>query len=301
MIGQQQGAPDTGERIELVSWRRRVFRVKLVPHVPAAILIGFVLMAIFADLLATHNPRAVDILNGRQLPAFAGGSTENWLGTDVLGRDVFSRLVKGAQVSLSVAALVIFVGATVGSALGIISGYYGGWVDALIQRVVDIALALPLILIAIVAAVTIGASFQNVVIVISTLLWARFARQIRVEALALREADFVTLAKLSGVSSFWIMRRHILPNVMATIIVITTLQVGQIVLVEAALSFLGVGVPPPAPSWGSMVNDGRAELLDTWWVSFFPGMAILLLVLSLNTLGDWLRDYLDPRGKLVGE
>ncbi len=302
MIERSQSVPAPAWQDRLFTLRRRAFRIGIVPATAAAILIAFAVMAIFADLIATHNPREQDLRSSTLPPAFtSGGTTDHLLGTDTLGRDVFSRLVFGSRVSLSVAGLVIVIGATVGSAVGIASGYYGGIVDSIIMRIVDIALSLPLILIAIVAAVTLGASFQNVVIVIVALLWSRFARQVRAEVLSLREQDFVTLARLAGVSAFRIMARHILPNVTATIIVLTTLQVGQVVLIEASLSFLGVGVPPPAPSWGGMVNDGRAQIFDMWWVSMFPGLAIVLVVLSLNTIGDWLRDLLDPRLKLAAE
>ena len=219
------------------------------------------------------------------------------LGTDPLGRDIFSRLVHGARVSLGVAVTVMLIGTVVGCSVGIVAGYFGGKIDAGIMRAVDLVLSIPLVLIAIIVSVTVGASLTNLIILIAAFVWPRFARQIRAEVLSLREQDYVTLARVAGISNLRIMYRHILPNVTPTITVITTLQIGIVILTEASLSFLGVGVPPGVASWGGMVADGRETLLSNWWVSIFPGLAIVLAVLSLNTVGDWLRDYLDPRMK----
>jgi peptide/nickel transport system permease protein len=182
-----------------------------------------------------------------------------------------------------------------GSFLGIISGYYGGAIDSVIMRAADIFFALPSILLALVFAITLGPSLQNVVIVIVLTLWATFARQIRGEVLSIREREFVAMARVAGASDLRIMIKHILPNIANTIVVLATLLVGVVILLESTLSFLGVGVPPPAPTWGLMISDGRRWISEAWWVSTLPGIAILLTIVSFNLLGDWLRDYLDPR------
>ena len=275
--------------------RRMVARLGIIPSIAVLIIAVWVAMAIFADLIATHDHRFGNIASAGTAPSFGGGEDAYLFGTDNLGRDVFSRVVFGSRVSLLVSVLVIGIGASFGTIAGIVSGYFGGIVDAVLMRIVDLILSLPLILIAIVAAVTAEPSLRNVVIIIAFFVWPRFARQIRAEALRLREQDFIALAHIAGISNIRIMVRHILPNVMPTIIVITTLQVGLVILIEASLSFLGVGVPPPTPTWGRMVADGRGVITFMWWISLFPGLAIVLVVLAMNTLGDWLRDYLDPR------
>jgi peptide/nickel transport system permease protein len=189
---------------------------------------------------------------------------------------------------------------TVGTLLGLISGYYGRWTDVAVMRLVDLALSVPFILLAMALTVALGgASFWNLVIVISLLLWAGYTRQVRAATLSLREREFVSLARVAGVSSPRIIARHIFPNLLHLIVVIATLQVGFVILMEAALSFLGVGIPPPDPVWGSMVSDGKDALNFAWWVSTFPGLAICAVVLSLNLFGDWLRDRLDPRLRQV--
>jgi peptide/nickel transport system permease protein len=224
-----------------------------------------------------------------------GGRTAYLLGTDKLGRDILSRVFYGARVSLSVSLLVIFITATFGTILGIVSGYLGGRTDTLIMRTTDISLAFPAVFIALLLAVTLGPSFKTVVLAISIIGWAPYARLVRGEALKLREADFVAQARIIGSSSLRIMIRHIFPNIINPLIVIATMMVGLMILVEATLSYLGAGIPPPTPSWGSMVSDGRNLIDRAWWISFFPGLAIGMVVLSGNFLGDWLRDKLDPR------
>ena len=276
----------------------RALRPRVVPHVPIVILGILVLSAIFANVISPYNPRIPDLIVANTSPFWTEGGTMDYpLGTDPLGRDVFSRLVHGARVSLGVAVTVMLIGTVIGCSVGIVAGYFGGKIDAVVMRVVDLILSIPLVLVAIILSVTIGASLTNLIILIAAFVWPRFARQIRAEVLSLREQDYVTLARVAGISNLRLMYRHILPNVTPTITVITTLQVGIVILTEASLSFLGVGVPPGTASWGGMVADGRETLLSNWWVSVFPGMAIVLAVLSLNTLGDWLRDYLDPRMK----
>jgi len=202
-------------------------------------------------------------------------------------------------VSLSVSLVAILIGGVVGTALGLVAGYFGGWTDTIIMRVVDVAFSLPTILLALVLATIIGPSFQTVIVIVALLLWARYARQVRGEVLTVRERDFVAQARIAGCSHLRIVFSHILPNVANTLIVLATLQVGYVILLEGTLSFLGVGIPPPTPAWGLMVATGRGLIVSAWWVSFFPGLAILLTVLILNLLGDWLRDRLDPRLRQV--
>ena len=260
------------------------------------ILGALVVAALFAPYLAPHNPLDGDLIKKSLPPAWLqGGDPDHPLGTDRFGRDVLSRIIWGSRISLVVSLVAIGVAGTLGTLLGLISGYRGGLVDALLMRLTDIGLSLPTILIAVVMVAVSEPSFRNVVLVIALLLWPRFARQVRGETLAIKEQDFVALAVVAGRSSAWIIRRHIFPNVVPTLLVISTLQVGYVILLEGTLSFLGVGVPPPNPAWGLMIADGRGFLATAWWMSLFPGVAMLLTVLAVNLMGDWLRDHLDPR------
>jgi peptide/nickel transport system permease protein len=287
-----------------LSKRARIFR-KLTLIIPVTILVVIILMAIFADLawlglpdvrLAPYSPTKMS-LPDRLMPPFwaEGGSTAHIMGTDKMGRDVLSRLIYGARISLSVSFLVILITSTIGTLLGIIAGYLGGRTEALLMRITDISMAFPPILVAMLLIVGMNPSFFTVVLAISVLGWAPYARLIRGETLKLRNTDFVAQARIIGTSPIRIMLRHIFPNIINPLIIVMTLQIGLLIIVEASLSFLGVGIPPPAPSWGNMVNDGR-NLVDTaWWISTFPGIAIGLVVMSGNFFGDWLRDKLDPR------
>jgi peptide/nickel transport system permease protein len=264
--------------------------------VPVVVLIIVVIMAIFAPWLAPYPYDQINMPDRLMPPFFVeGGSTSHILGTDNIGRDILSRVIYGTQISLSVAVLVIAITASIGTALGIASGYLGGRTDAFLMRVTDISLAFPAILIALLMAAAIGPGYWTVVIAISILGWAPYARIIRGEALKLRDADFVAQARIIGTSPLQIMVRHIFPNIANPLIIMATLSVGMVILTEAILSFLGAGIPPPAASWGNMVNDGRKFIEVAWWISTFPGIAIGLVVLAGNFLGDWLRDKLDPR------
>jgi peptide/nickel transport system permease protein len=260
-----------------------------------------VLAAVFAPALAPHDPREADITKKLIPPVWMeGGAWENPLGTDRFGRDVLSRIIYGSRISLIVSLVAIGVAGTAGTALGLVSGYRGGLTDTILMRLTDIGLSLPTILIAVVLVAVSEPSFENVILVIALLLWPRFARQMRGETLAIKEHDFVALAVVAGRSSAWIIRRHIFPNVVPTLLVISTLQVGYVILLEGTLSFLGVGVPPPNPAWGLMIADGRGFLATAWWISLFPGLAMLLTVLAVNLMGDWLRDHLDPTLRQLG-
>jgi peptide/nickel transport system permease protein len=256
---------------------------------------------VFAPYLAPQSPTEGDITQRLIPPVWMeGGEGRHPLGTDRFGRDVLSRVIYGSRISLVVSLLAIGLSGTFGTALGLISGYRGGFTDSLLMRFADIGLSLPTILIAVVLVAVSEPSFGNVILVISLLLWPRFARQIRGETLGIKEQDFVALAVVAGRSSTWIIRRHIFPNVVPTLLVISTLQVGYVILLEGTLSFLGVGVPPPNPAWGLMIADGRGFLATAWWITLFPGLAMLLTVLAVNLTGDWLRDHLDPKLRQLG-
>lgn len=266
------------------------------PWLSVGIIAAMLFMAIFAPLISPHSPIDQSLPDKLLPPVWEeGGTTKYILGTDIFGRDVLSRLFYGARVSMIVTALALLVGGGVGLAIGIVSGYVGGRLDSLLMRIVDAALAFPTILFALLLAVTMGQGLRTIVIAISLLLWARFARVVRGEVLAVKGRDFVALARVHGCSPVRIMATHILPNVLNTFMVLLTLHVGVVIVAEASLSFLGAGVPPPTPSWGLMVAEGRGKISSAWWLSLIPGIAITLVVLAFNLFGDWLRDRLDPK------
>jgi len=263
---------------------------------PVIIFAALIFCAIFADVIAPYPYDETNLPERYMPPAWAeGGSMKHILGTDTLGRDVLSRAIYGARVSLSVSLLAIAITAVIGTALGIISGYLGGRTDAFIMRVTDIALSFPGLLLMILFSLAFGPGFFTVVLALSALGWAGYARIIRGEALRIRNSDFVLQAQVIGASPWRIMFKHIFPNIMNVLIIGITLNVGSMILAEAGLSYLGLGIPPPMASWGNMVADGRANLDSYWWISTFPGIIIGLVVLSGNFLGDWLRDKMDPR------
>ncbi len=229
----------------------------------------------------------------------AGGQGQYLLGTDKLGRDILSRIIYGSRISVLVAGIAIFISGAIGTTLGITAGYFGGWVDSLLMRLVDISLSIPIILMALVLVTALGASYQTIVTVLIIFLWAQYARQARGESLTVRVQDFVARARVAGASDARIMLKHIFPNVFNSLVVLATLQVGFVIILEASLSFLGAGIPRPNPAWGLMVSDGRELIISSWWVSLFPGLAILMVVMATNLLGDWLRDKLDPKQRQV--
>jgi peptide/nickel transport system permease protein len=267
------------------------------PLIPALILGGIAFVAIFANLLAPHNPEIGSLTARFRPPVWqTGGSSQYLLGTDQLGRDVLSRLIFGARVSMVVGFTAVIFSGIVGTTLGILSGYLGGWVDQVIMRLTDTWLALPALTFAIFLAAIVGPSMWNIVLILGITYWTRYARVTRGEVLSLKEREFVRLAIVAGCSKFTIMRRHILPNILNTAIVLGTLELGVVIIAEATLSFLGVGVPPPEPAWGLMLSDGKQSLMvGRWWLSVLPGVCIMLMVLSANILGDWLRVKLDPQ------
>jgi peptide/nickel transport system permease protein len=282
--------PDVQAQPAVVARRRGL------PVFSLAIIALFVLVALLAPLLSPSDPYEQSLRLRFRPPVWEErGAWAHPLGTDRLGRDLLARIVWGSRVSLAVGALAVLLAGTLGAGVGLVAGYYGGRVDATLMRVTDATLSFPVILLALILAVTVGPSFTNVVIAISVILWARYARVIRGQVLALMTLDFIAQARIAGAGAWRIITRHLLPNTLNTLVVLMTLQVGYVIILEASLSFLGAGIPPPTPAWGSMIAEGREFVTSAWWVSLFPGLAILLVVLAFNLLGDWLRDTLDPK------
>lgn len=270
-------------------------------RVSLGVIALFILAAILAPLVSPADPAAGSLEDRLTPPAWVeGGSSRYLLGADDLGRDILSRLIYGAQISLAVAALAILGAGVFGSAIGLIAGYFGGWTDRIAMRIVDLALSFPVIMLALLMAALFGPSLVNIVIVLILVLWSPYARMARGETLRVKKLDFVDLARTAGASHLAIMLRHILPNIAGALIVLATLQVGTVIVLEASLSFLGVGVPPPTPSWGAMVADGRNFIASAWWVSLIPGLAIMVLVMSVNLFGDALADHLNPDRRREG-
>jgi peptide/nickel transport system permease protein len=278
-------------------WSRFASAVREAPLGPVIIISVLLVTAVFADLLAPHNPE-VGILSERNLPPFwlEKGKLTYILGTDQQGRDLLTRLIYGARISVIVAFTTAVVAGALGTGIGILSGYLGGWVDQIIMRIVDAWIAIPALVFAIFLAVLLGPSELNIIIILAAVFWTRYARVIRGEVLSLKAREFVRLAVVAGCSRRRIMFKHILPNVLNTAMVMVTLMLGVVIIAEASLSFLGVGVPPPKPAWGLMLSDGKEGLMaGYWWLSVFPGLAIMSVVLAANLLGDWLRVRLDPQ------
>ena len=267
------------------------------PILAGVVLSVMLIVALFAPLVSPHDPY-LNNLRARNTPPVwyaEGGSWNYVLGADTIGRDLLSRLIYGARISLMVMSVALITGTIVGTALGLIAGYFGGLIDEVIMRLVDVFLGIPFVLMAMAVAVVMGASLTTMMVMLALLTWSGFVRNVRGEVLSLRERDYVALAKIAGASLPRILIMHVLPGVINTVLVIATLRSGQLILAEAFLSFIGAGIPPPTPTWGAMIADGRNYLRDAWWISFFPGLAIFLTVMALNFMGDWLRDKLDPR------
>jgi peptide/nickel transport system permease protein len=256
------------------------------------VVVVIVVCAIAAPWLAPHDPEGIDISESRIPP---GRSLVYLLGTDLLGRDILSRLIFGARTAVSVIVVALGAGALIGTTLGLVAGYAGGLVDAAIMRVTDAVLGFPTILVALVLVVIIGPGTANIMLAVALTVWPTFARMIRGETLSLAQMDYVTLAKVAGVPAPLIICRHIVPNLVSTLAVLISLRVGQVILLEASLSFLGLGLPPGAPAWGIMVAEGRQYVVSIWWLALLPGLLITAVVLSFNLLGDWMRDALDPK------
>lgn len=296
------------------AWRRnRSRRGRRIPRLPLVVLIlVFLIPAFFAELLEmwlpfVHDPFAGDLGSRLMPPAWIGptevngvvvqqgGSWNHVLGTDRVGRDLLSRIIFGARVSLTVAVIAVSVAAVIGTALGLVAGYFGGIWDTIVMRLCDALNSIQGVLLALVLAVVLAPGLSTVIIVVVMSLWTSYTRLARAEVLSLRERDFVQRAKVVGCSSPRILFRHLLPNILNSLLVLVTLEVGLVILMEASLSFLNIGIPRPNPAWGLMVADGRDLVVTAWWTSMFPGVAIFLTVLSIYILGDWVRDRLDPR------
>ena len=299
--GDTRGRPLRYEGMKLPRFADALLRSKTA--LPASIVLLLVVAgALLAPWIAPHDPGTLgtlDIAKRLRPPCFlTGGSLEYVLGTDSLGRDILSRLLYAARISLLVGFAAVALAGSVGVPLGLLAGYLGGWVDDLLMRIADVQLALPPMLLAIFLMAVFGAGLGNVIVVLALASWVGYARVVRGQVLALRGKEFVEAARAAGASDLRLMLRHILPNTMAPVIVIASFSVANAIMSEAALSFLGLGVEPTTPTWGGMLADGREYITDCWWLAAFPGLAILLTVLGINLLGDWLRDYLDPRLKV---
>ncbi|MDA1347487.1 MAG: ABC transporter permease [Chloroflexi bacterium] len=269
------------------------------PVTSVIILVPFAIAAVAAPLVAPYGLNEGSLSDRLLPPLFFGGTTDHILGTDPLGRDMLSRIIYGARITALVAGVALVAGGAFGTVMGLISGYLGGWVDEVIMRIVDIKFSLPFILIALALTLIYGSSLELLLALLAFLNWGGFARQVRGEVLLLREMDYVKLAKVAGASTPRILIKHIFPGVLNTVAVVATISVGGLILAEAGLSFLGAGIPPPTPAWGSMTASGRLYIATSWWASVMPGLAIALVVVALTLLGDWMRDRLDPRLRQV--
>jgi peptide/nickel transport system permease protein len=260
-----------------------------------AILIVVFISALLAPMLAPHDPVEQD-LEARLVPPFwaAEGDAVHLLGTDALGRDLLSRIIYGSRVSLFVGFMAVAVQGTIGVVVGLTTGYYGGRLDAVVMRLADIQLAVPFFVLAIAVMTVLGPGLRNVVLVLGISGWILYGRVVRSEVLSVRERDYVEAARALGGTGARILFKHVLPNVFSSFLVISTLEVARMIIAEASLSYLGLGVQPPTPTWGGMVADGRNWLMTSWWVSTLPGVAIFATVLAVNVIGDFLRDWLDP-------
>ncbi len=282
---------DTPFRRSLRTFLRNRFAVGAV-----AVVVMFVLMAIFAPWIAPHDPNETDLLLRLQPPAWMEGGDWSYLfGCDALGRDLLSRIIYGSRVSIFIGVAVIVLATGVGIVAGLLAGYFRGWTDTVISRVVDILLAFPYLLFAIGLMAMMGPGLQNIILALAYKEWVIPCRLVRGDTLALREVEYIEAARAVGASPWYIMRREILPNILSPVIVVSTIRMAHVIILEASLSFLGIGVQPPTASWGSLVADGRSFIMDAWWVSTFSGFAILALVLAINVASQGLRDAFDPR------
>ena len=277
-----------------IVWLKDIWR--RVPKGAVIIILLMIATAVLADFMALHDPEIGDPRLRLLPPAWgAGGQWTYLLGTDTMGRDVLSRLIYGSRISLLVAFSAVIIAGCIGTVLGVVAGFFGGWVDQVIMRFTDAWLSIPTVMFGVLMAVILGPWVWNIVIILGGTFWSRYARVVRGQTLSIKSRDFVQLARIAGCGKFWIIRKHILPNVFDSVITLSSLQIGIVIVVEASLTFLGVGVPPPKPAWGLMLSEGRGGLLaGYWWLVIFPGVAIALLVTSFNVIGDWLRRYLDP-------
>ena len=288
-----QVAPTPQQRLTLWYILRRW------PILPVVLIAILVTLGLGAEWIAPNDPIDQSLPDRNARPLYQDDSPY-LLGGDHVGRDVLSRVIHGARVSLSVMAVALSAGMLIGTALGLWAGYAGGIVDEIIMRIVDVWMGFPFLLLALVAAIIFGASFSTIMVLMILVAWVSFPRNVRADVLVLKESGYVAFARISGASTIRILARHIFPGTIGTITVIASLSVGNLILYEATLSFLGAGIPAPTPSWGNMVAEGRDYLQTAWWTSVIPGTALFLTVMSLNFFGDWLRDRLDPRLRQLG-
>lgn len=277
-------------------WRkmRRIFQRNVSGFIGLTLLGFCIFAAVIGPEFYTVDPIAIDLPDRLAPPLFAGGNLSHPLGTDQLGRDILSRILHGGRISLQVGFASVLISTVLGVILGLISGYYGGILDDVIMRIGDAQLSLPFLVLIITVVAVLGPGVTNVIITLGIAGWIQFARVVRAETLSLRNEEFVLAARVSGSRDITILFGHILPNVAPSIIVLASFQFALVIIVEASLSFLGLGVPPPTPSWGTMISTGRVYMQVAWWLTTIPGVAIVLVVLGANILGDWLRDRLDP-------
>jgi peptide/nickel transport system permease protein len=264
------------------------------PWFSGTVLALFILTGVLGPSVAPYSPNAIDLANALKGPVLFGGSWKHPLGTDDLGRDILSRLIDGARVALLVSIAVVVIAGIIGLLIALVAGYKGGRLDAFLMRTTDASLAFPVLLFAIVVVGVFGASTKLVIIILAVAFWPSYARVLRSEVLQVKTMDYVTMARTMGGSGRWVVRRHILPNIVPTLLVLLSLQLGLAIIAEGTLSFLGLGVPSPAASWGGMLSDGRKHLSDGWWMPTMPGIALSLTVLATNLMGDWLRVRSDP-------
>ena len=272
-------------------------RLRVLPF--GILLAAFVVVALVPQLLAPHDPYATDLALRLLPPGTHEGGQSFWLGTDSLGRDQLSRVIWGARVSLLVSVAAVLVAGSIGSALGILAGYFGGWPAAVAMRLADLVLSIPFFLLAILTVVVLGPSLLNLIIVLGLVRWPRYARVAFGQTLDTKNRDFVRATRAIGAGPWRLITRHVLPDVLPALIVVATLEVGLMILYEAALSFIGLGVQPPTASWGSMLAEGQKYVQSAWWLATFPGLALFLVVVSVNLIGDFARDLLDPKQRSI--
>lgn len=259
------------------------------------VVLLFVLAAVLAPVLPMHDPLRGQLGDRLQPPAWLGGNASYLLGTDTLGRDLLTRIVYGARVSLAVGLVTVGISAAVGTTLGLLTAWFGGWLDRLVSRVCELLLAFPMLIFAVGFMSIIGPGFWTIIFALSFKSWVEFARLVRGQTLAEKQMEYVLAARTLGGRQLAILFKQVLPNVIHTVLVLATLRIGYVIIMEASLSFLGLGIQPPTPAWGSMINDGRDQMLNAWWITTFPGIAVVCLVLAVNLLGEGLREALDPR------
>ncbi|NDJ60779.1 MAG: ABC transporter permease [Chloroflexi bacterium] len=288
----QQAAAPRRESSFLQTWRRNT---TLAVNISLVVLIALILAVVFAEQITPIDPVSQSLMN-RLSPPFGLNETGSWefpLGTDALGRDVFSRILYGGRISLAIGGVATLLGLALGTVLGLLGGYIGGWLDQFVMYLVDVQLSLPFLLLAVAVALVLGTSLTVLVGLAALATWPIYTRIVRAAVLSVRERDYVIAAQAAGAGGFHIMVTHLFPSLVAPLLVLATLSVGRIILLEAGLSFLGIGIQPPTPSWGNMINEGRDYLASAWWLATMPGIALALLTMAVGTIGDWLRDLAD--------